>query len=85
MASGQRFLITEGVPSRMRFAEAVLQKQGGQLFRLTLFIQELVGTGQVSNSRRIHWTEAVCAGILVWVKPALGKFSRLEFWSARGD
>lgn len=44
MASGQRFLITEGVP-RMTLVEAVLQKQGRQLFRLTLFVQELVGTG----------------------------------------
>lgn len=27
-------------------------------------------------------TEAVCAGLLVWVKPVLGEFSKLEFWSA---
>lgn len=30
-------------------------------------------------------TEAVCAGILVWVKPVQGEFSKLEFWSARGS
>lgn len=34
--SGQRFLITEGVPSRLRFVVAILQKQGRQLFRSTL-------------------------------------------------
>jgi len=34
----------------MAFVEAALQKQGRQLFRTTVFIQELVGTGRVRSS-----------------------------------
>lgn len=84
-ASGKEVLIPGIVPYSVRFLEAAFQKQDRQLFRMTLFFQTLVRTLWLKNSHWIHWTEAVCASILVLMKLALGKACRLEFWSAQGD
>lgn len=85
VASGKEVSIPEIVPYSVRFVEAAFQKQDRQLFRMTLFFQMLVRTLWLKNSHWIHWTEAVCASILVLMKLALGKACRLEFWSAQGD